>query len=200
MSNPTYTNEWFERDAKPLWEKHLLPIRDEIDSYMEIGVAEGASMRWVLEHLNPSVARGIDPYKATKRRSQEAYDNHRKRALANLAEWIGTGQCRVYYYSSDEVLRLKHMNIDDDSMDLILVDGDHGAAEALTDCVLCWPKLKIGGIMVMDDYNRRWHLGKPWSHEAIDAFLMAFEKRYDLLWGSPKCNKTRQIAIRKLRA
>jgi len=38
--------------------------------------------------------------------------------------------------------------------DIIYIDGDHSAKGALFDSVACWPRLKVGGIMLWDDYRR----------------------------------------------
>jgi predicted O-methyltransferase YrrM len=154
-------------------------------------------MRWVLEHIDPTIAIGIDPYVAPKPRLQPAYLEHKAAMLHNLHPWLVTGKVEVWYLSSRHALRRD--GLEDHSFDLIFIDGDHHASNALLDICFAWPLLKIGGILVMDDYNRRWHLGRPWTHEAIDAFLMGFEKYYDLLWGAPKDNRTKQIAVRKLK-
>lgn len=42
---------------------------------------------------------------------------------------------------------------DDLSLDLVHVDGSHNEEESSRDVKIWWPKLKIGGVMVMDDTN-----------------------------------------------
>jgi hypothetical protein len=46
-------------------------------------------------------------------------------------------------------------SIDNKSIDLLLVDGNHSKKECYADCVEYWPKLKPGGIMLVHDYTTR---------------------------------------------
>ena len=68
--------------------------------------------------------------------------------------------------------------------DMALVDGDHRAGECLVDSVLAFGLLRIGGILVIDDLRRRWFRQRPFVYEGVQAFLMAFEKRYEILYRS----------------
>lgn len=43
--------------------------------------------------------------------------------------------------------------LEDDTFDIIFVDGNHEAEWALEDAVLSWRKLKSGGWMILDDYG-----------------------------------------------
>ena len=82
-----------------------------------------------------------------------------------------------------------------DAYDFVYADGSHHPADILTDAVLAWDCLKIGGIMCFDDYL--FHLVYPQHGNpqiAIDAFLRVFEGHYDLL------HKAAQVIVRKTRA
>ena len=70
------SNNWFDDGPRATWEEHLLPLKDSIDSYLEIGVCEGVSMRWILENLEPSKAVGIDPWEAPKFEKQGVFDKY----------------------------------------------------------------------------------------------------------------------------
>lgn len=39
----------------------------------------------------------------------------------------------------------------DESLDLVHIDGSHGEEESVRDVKLWWPKIRAGGVMVMDD-------------------------------------------------
>lgn len=41
----------------------------------------------------------------------------------------------------------------DGTLDLVHVDGSHSEADSCKDVKLWWPKLRVGGVMVMDDTN-----------------------------------------------
>lgn len=77
--------------------------------------------------------------------------------------------------------------------DLVYIDGSHIAKHVIEDAILSWKLLKVGGIMIFDDYG--------WGHTesienqpktGIDAFLMGYQKHYKIL-GSGW-----QICIQKL--
>jgi len=200
-----FLTHWFDQDVRPLWDKHLLPaMTPPITEYLEIGVGEGHSMRWVMENLKPEFAVGIDPYVPKKKREAKQYRQHRKNAIANLEPWIDDNLVLIEE-PSQKVLRDNCIQeptvrrIPDDSCDLIYCDGDHTCLNAMTDFILCWPRLKLGGIMIMDDMLRRWQLGWPWTREAILAFLTVIEKRFEPLWTNPWDMECRQMAIRKVR-
>jgi len=194
-----FLTHWFDQDVRPLWDKHLLPaMAPPIGAYLEIGVGEGHSMRWVMENLHPVDAIGIDPYIPKKRREAAQYLQHFKNAKENLKLWLAGGQMLLIKETSQVVLR-SGARIHDDTFDLIYCDGDHTCLNAMTDFILCWPRLKLGGIMIMDDMLRRWQLGWPWTREAILAFLTVIEKRFEPLWTNPWDMECRQMAIRKVR-
>jgi len=189
-----FTNEWFARDIAGFWNTALngLIPADGSAVYLEIGVCEGASMLWVLDHFNPRLAIGVDPWEPPKPRLAAAYATYRENALRNLAPYIGAGRVDIYEDHSEKFLRSDV--IPESSVDMLYVDGDHHAYATLTDAVLGWRFLKPGAVMIFDDYNRRWHLGKPWTHEGVDAFLIGFEKRYRIAFRNDF-----QVAVTKIK-
>jgi|SRR3990172_1391455 len=200
-----FLTHWFDQDVRSLWDKHLLPaMTPPIGTYLEIGLGEGHSMRWVFENLDPDTAIGIDPWIPKKRREAKQYRQHKANCLENLKQWLD-GRLVILEDTSQHVLRCGRPEdaatplISDESCDLIYCDGDHTCLNAMTDFILCWPRLKLGGIMIMDDMLRRWQLGWPWTREAILAFLTVIEKRFEPLWTNPWDMECRQMAIRKVR-
>lgn len=65
-------------------------------------------------------------------------------------------------YSNIEVPKLK-----DDFFDIIYIDGNHEPEYVLEDAVLCFRKLKVGGILIFDDYG--WG-GPDLTQRGIDGF------------------------------
>jgi len=197
-----FMTHWFEENAKDEWDTHLFPALDiPIEAYLEVGLGEGHSMRWVLENMKPERAVAIDPYIPKRKKETEHYAKLRQNALAQLKPWIDKKTLNIITQKSQDVLRIfchayAHI-IPDNGFDLIYCDGDHRCLPTLVDCVLAWPKLKVGGIMIMDDYDRRYQRGWPMSREGIDAFLVGAEKHYDLVWGEPHKRDITHVAIRK---
>ena len=82
--------------------------------------------------------------------------------------------------------------------DLIYIDGAHDAPSVLTDSILSWLRLNLGGLLIWDDYSWQWERSEPVNPEvarpklAIDAFLRVFMKQCKLL------HRDRQVLIRKV--
>jgi predicted O-methyltransferase YrrM len=62
------------------------------------------------------------------------------------------------------------------SYDFIYIDGSHKAADVLEDAVLSFRLLKVGGLLIFDDYA--WNGGGPTEFDnprrGIDAFYHAY--------------------------
>jgi len=76
-------------------------------------------------------------------------------------------------YSNNEILKL-----DDNFFDIIYIDGNHEPEYVLEDAVLSFRKLKVGGIMIFDDYC--WG-GPDMTKRGIDGFLSGYHKRITIL-------------------
>jgi len=70
--------------------------------------------------------------------------------------------------------------------DFIYVDGSHQAPDVLADAVLSFSLLKVGGIMVFDDYL--WAEDMPYGRDplrcpkpAIDAFINIFFRKMEVI-------------------
>jgi len=85
--------------------------------------------------------------------------------------------------------------------DFIYVDGSHKSPDTLTDAVLCFHALRVGGVMVLDDYA--WRYGQTLSGDfldvpklAIDSFVNCFWNKIEIIHGFP----IYQIYIRKTKS
>lgn len=75
------------------------------------------------------------------------------------------------------------------SFDFIYIDADHHAWPVVSDIASCWPLLKIGGIMILDDYAHQGYDCKI----GIDFFLETCKDNYELL------NKGWQVIVKKIK-
>lgn len=88
-------------------------------------------------------------------------------------------------YSHTEVVKFP-----DNMFDMIYIDGNHEPEYVLEDAVVCFRKLKQGGIMIFDDYG--WG-GPDMTQRGIDAFLSGYHKRVRKLG-----EKESQVFVEKL--
>jgi len=189
------SNNWFARDIEPIFREHVVPFFERYRKaspgvalkYLEIGVCEGASLRWMIEAVGFDFSIGIDPYVAIRQRRRllDAVAVARANADENLAGLVASGKlARIFASSGDVFANRAAYGLTGAAarFDCAYVDGDHRAPEALRDMVGAWDLLKVGGLMIVDDLQRRWHLGQPWVYEAFRAFSEVYEKRAAVLY------------------
>jgi hypothetical protein len=210
------TNDWFEHDwygkrrhkiesTKELFEQVLLPQSKHIHNVLEVGLCEAASSIWMLQNLKPQKWVGIDPWRPGRKHHVETSRIHEENfwhnmqvsgatcghllALGNTQMDFAFGEtrCKVAKASSHDYLRSAiDLDFDDHTVDCYVVDGDHSSQGCLTDLVLGWRKLRPGGYIMLDDFDRRWHQGRAHVHEGVLAFWMAFEHLCEKVFESRK--------------
>lgn len=181
----TFTAKWFPQNI-PTWEKVLKNFKGKPDvRYLEIGLFEGCSFFWMLENIltHPTAtAVGIDPFPQAK---------VEKVFMSNLELSGFKNKVKILKTWSQKELR----KFPDQSFDIIYIDGDHTAAGVLVNAIFCWPLLKKGGLLIIDDYL--WHNDndkKPPTEKpkiAVDGFLSSLKSQIDVVI------KSYQVIIRK---
>jgi hypothetical protein len=150
------------------------PIR-----YAEIGAFYGANMVSVAETYGShpdSVLIAIDPwtdysdYPEYKGQQMSIYD-----AFTRNMENCGLkDRVTVKRGYSHEVLP----TLEDNSFDIIYIDGNHEPEYVLEDAVLAFRKVKVGGRLIFDDYG--WG-GPDLTKRGIDSFLHGYRHRIVVL-------------------
>ncbi|HZZ90370.1 MAG TPA: class I SAM-dependent methyltransferase [Caulobacteraceae bacterium] len=150
------------------------PIR-----YLEIGAYEGrniAFMDWMLPGRLDITA--IDPWFDETHNPDETYHGIEARFRRNAARTAALGMRVIRGFSSVE---LPKMQADGEAFDVIYVDGSHTAVDVMIDMCFCANLLKVGGMMILDDY---WHdisdIGGPGVKQAVDRFLGVFRRHFDV--------------------
>jgi predicted O-methyltransferase YrrM len=164
----TLANNWFS---------HIMldNFKDRPINYLEIGAFYGANILSVANTYglhNDSKLYCIDPwedyndYPEYKGEQPSIYDSF----ISNI-ENSGVKEKIIIKrgYSNNEVPKFQ-----DEYFDIIYIDGNHEPDYVLEDAVLCFRKLKKGGIMIFDDYG--W-CGPDLTQRGIDAFLSAYHKK-----------------------
>jgi hypothetical protein len=108
-------------------------------SLVEVGTLTGAFTRWMLRQLRPisAVAMDVSGYAI-----KECASNTQRTAAE-------VGAALTCQHGDSKALLAK---LPDDSQDLIYVDGDHNYKGVCGDLEAARPKVKIGGLMALNDY------------------------------------------------
>jgi len=177
-----FSTDWFGR-AVDLWKATLGPLAGKPNlRYLEIGVYEGRSAFWAAEHIltHPSSQLVvIDPF----------FGDTEATFRKNLAKFAYPEKFEVIKgYSQQELPRLEPK-----SFDIVYIDGSHSADDVLADAVMSFELLKVGGVMIFDDYAWNPHLPpelRPMT--AIDAFVTNYRYRVDV------AHRSNQLVLQKL--
>jgi hypothetical protein len=159
-----------------VWKQALSEFKNKPNiHYLEVGPLEGRALLWMVENIltDPtSTATAIEAF-VTK----TLLNNIKKSKLENKIKIIDG-------YSQVELKKLPH-----NYFDIIYIDGDHYSSAVLMDAMLSWPLLKVGGILIFDDYL--WKIDKFPPNErpqmAIDAFISSHQDHIDVILLEDQC-------------
>lgn len=149
---------------------------------IEIGVFEGDSTFNIVNYLiqeNPTYKHyAIDPFSQSENLKQEVVDKAKAQFKSNMVEFPQVEL--IEKNSLDGLLELYNRNI---KADFIYVDGSHFAKDVLSDAVLGFELLNIGGVMLFDDAVS-WRYGSNIQDSpkiAIDSFIQCNWNRLKVL-------------------
>lgn len=171
---------------------NVIEYKEKPIKYLEIGAFYGANLLAVTETFGAheeSKLFCIDPwedyndYPEYKNQMKSIYDTF----LENVEKAGKASKINVLRGYSNAIVP----TLEDNFFDLIYIDGNHEPEYVLEDAVLSFRKLKVGGIMIFDDYG--WG-GPLMTKKGIDAFLGGYHKRIEFLG-----EKNTQVFIKKLR-
>jgi hypothetical protein len=166
----------------PTWTALLEPVRNRPLSILEIGSAEGRSALFFASYLPNARIICIDPFRKGRER---IFDKN----LALHAQRV----TKIRDFSLPALIKLRQSK--DAEFDLIYIDGCHERETVMIDSVLCWGMLKLGGLMIWDDYGPGYKGdGQNWERPklAIDGFLIAYAGEY-----REELSSRAQVIVRK---
>lgn len=164
FSDCDFTTDWSSR-AFPDWERHLARYRDRPSAVLEIGAWEGRGSLWLLNFLPQANITCLDIF---------TFGNE-GRFDANVMR--STHGDRVRKIKGRSAVELDNMGAAGDKFDIIYLDGSHLRDDVITDSLLAWRLLNVGGILMWDDYQlieaMPGHFDRPEQDPkpAIDLFL-----------------------------
>ena len=198
MSEYTFTKDWFSW-SPPIWEQIFQQM--SCNRILEIGSFEGRSSTWLIENAFKEVNQDteivcIDTWQGGEEHDAETMSGSFDRFKHNINTALGkrSGEnIKVTIIQQPSYDGLKDPSLEKKSFDFVYIDGSHVAADVITDACMSWPLVKIGGIMVFDDYE--WGQPIPDTHKpkmAIDAFRSIYREKLMVL------HKGYQVVIQKV--
>jgi len=204
MTQYEFTNNWFGSPIKSNWD-FLLPRLKPL-KVLEIGSYEGASACHLIEnlgHLPNFELHCIDTWEGGIENKLANIDmkSVESRFFHNIQVALNKNNHPVRFFPhkgySDVFLPQLIQELGKSYFDFIYIDGSHQAPDVLFDAVCSFKLLRVGGMIIFDDYF--WSEALPGGKDpircpkiAIDAFINIYIRKLDIFQATP------QMAIRKI--
>jgi predicted O-methyltransferase YrrM len=176
------SNDWFTKNI-PFWLSVMdeYALRNKELKALEIGSWEGLSSHFILSSLAKAHLTCVDTWEGADEQkvgtSKETLSQIEKNFDENLMPYI---ERLEKYKGTSFSFFLNNTNCC--VYDFIYVDGSHHCDDVMIDAVKCFEMLKIGGIMVFDDYLWQ-HYTKAADNPAtaINLFLRLKKNSYRII-------------------
>ena len=197
-SEKKYTVSWFT-EVHAL-ENVLKDLNKESElHFLEIGCYEGKSTTWFIENYLKNEKSSITcvdywiPYSWVGKRDSEFTLNGVKDRFEHNVKTTGKiDQVVIKNGLSNEMLF--DSEVREKQYDLIFIDGNHTTKYVMEDSVLSWGLLKVGGIMVFDDYKWRLHDRETLRPKlAIDSFCKVYGDYLQIVYNGYR------LAVKKMK-
>ena len=149
--------------------------KDRPINYLEIGTFYGANVLSVANSYglhNNSKLYCIDPWEDYN--DYPEYKTEQPTIYKSFLENVENSGMKHKIEINRGYSNIEIPKFQDDFFDIIYIDGNHEPDYVLEDAVLSFRKLKIGGVMIFDDYG--WG-GPDLTQRGIDGFMSGYHKR-----------------------
>ncbi len=151
MSKYTWTNDWAKANES-VWPEVLAHFIGKPNvHFAEIGSYEGRSACWFVDNILTGEGCAMscfDTWVPYADHPNVHFNEVEQRFDANTAACSRPEIIRKVKAGSASLGGFP-------GYDMIYVDGSHSALDVLTDAVRAWQALKVGGLLLFDDYS--WH-------------------------------------------
>lgn len=159
INNLKLSNDWFTGNI-PHWSSFIdqYKLDSKVRYVLEIGSWEGLSSFFILSKMKNAHITCVDTW--------EGADEHRnhfnpEKSNLNIIETNFDYNLEIY---KNRISKYKGTSISffakehkKNFYDFIYIDGSHHSNDVLIDSIMCFEMLKVGGIMVFDDYLWRYY-------------------------------------------
>lgn len=158
QNQPDYSVDWFSGNI-PIWEQVFdlfkLKGRENL-KFLEIGCFEGRASNYMLDNIltgEGSELHVVDTFQGTREEAGMNWDNDYDfeelyNKFKNNVSKHGD-KVKIHRGMSGDILR---DTFGKETFDFIYIDGAHTAYGVLEDAILAHPLLKVGGIVIFDDF------------------------------------------------
>ncbi|MEI8365855.1 MAG: class I SAM-dependent methyltransferase [Parachlamydiaceae bacterium] len=195
LSSGWICSDTIPSDGRVDRERFILSLIKPGDIGAEIGVSYGVFAYHVLVPAQPSKLYLIDPWEYGLQTDVETDPTPAKQDFRDR-EYEGV--CKAFApYPNVEIVRMKSedaaMLFPDNYFDYVYINGEHSYNAVMRDLTNYFPKVKVGGYILGDDY------GWTGIADAVQDFLKAHRK--ETVWGQdPYLGTTGgQFEIRKIK-
>ena len=179
---PTFTTDWFSHRIPEIKASlEGIPIDATV---LEIGSFQGLSALWFLHRFSNGKITCVDTWAGGVEHTSYDMSAVEETFKSNVAEHAS--RIRVLKGNSRDVL----FGLTPREFDVVYVDGSHDRADALSDIVMSWNLLKVGGVMLVDDCGSE---EEPGPRLALEAFVVMHGGHWELL------HQGYQVHLRKLK-
>lgn len=130
---------------------HLVNTYGIPNTIIELGVYEGSTTFWMSDNLTPHnknlVIHAIDPHVGINDIDRD-FTIVQKNFVDNMNLCPNKNINYIQKDSSDGLIDLITQGVE---AEFIYIDGDHKSSGVLSDLVLAWQVLKVGGVILCDD-------------------------------------------------
>ena len=202
-----FSNNWFNVNSKKNWQFLLPALKPK--KVLEVGSFEGQSACYIIKnnswfdhielHCIDTWEGGIEnkKHRVDMKSVEKRFDEN-----ISIAQRFALKPSVVKKYKNDSFIQLTELVSNGflNYFDFIYIDGSHQAPDVLTDAILCFNLLKVGGVMGFDDYS--WTEKLPYGNDpircpkiSIDAFTTIFTRKISIINTS-----NRQMYVQKVNA
>jgi hypothetical protein len=182
---------WFNSGGRRRnFKRSLKHLKDQPAVYLEIGVFRGESLAWVAENIltHPeSRGIGVDPWEpgcmGRRWTGAEINENYR---LAQKAIRKWNDRVELAKTTSQEFFSAG--TLQPGTVDAIYLDGEHDPEPLTADFRAAWELLKVGGVLIIDDYKAR----TSKIPQVVEALAVEYGARWEELF------RNYQIGFRKI--
>jgi len=174
-----FSQDWFTPNI-PNWlltfEEYGFSDRNQIEA-LEIGSFEGCSSAFIAQQLGTVKLTCVDTWEGSDHQTdyadtiEQKFDNNTREFSEKIVKIKSTSFS--FFHSC------KARNV----YDFIYVDGSHYVDDVIVDAVKSFDLLKVGGVMILDDYHWK-HYPKASDNpcSAINAFLQIKKGYYKIIY------------------